>query len=76
MAISCTANDLAANSECYKKISQGDRDAVMIYLLNNISGLNLTPDQLISAAACYAERIEPHMQGAVIMYLLCQIVNK
>lgn len=71
--ITCTPEALTAASECYKEISPGDRDAVQIYLLNVISGLNLTPAQLASASVCYAQQIDKQLQLGVIIYLLCQI---
>lgn len=75
MPITCTPDALADASECYKKISPGDRSAVMIYLLYVISGSTLTIPQLVAASECYAEQIDSHMQQAIITYLLCEIVN-
>lgn len=73
--IVCTPEALTAASECYKKISPGDRDAVMIYLLLTISGLNLTVEQLEAASVCYAEKFDHQMQLAVITMLLCSIAS-
>lgn len=73
MAIECSPDSLADASECYKRISPGDRDAVMIYLLYVISGSTLTIPQLVAASQCYADRIDKQLQPAVITYLLCAI---
>lgn len=43
---------------------------VMIYLLNVISGLNLTPEELMQRASCY-RCIPKGMEAAVMLYLLC-----
>lgn len=75
MPIECTPDSLADASECYKKISPGDREAVEIYLLYVISGSTLTIPQLVAASQCYADRIDRHMQEAVKTFLLCQIAS-
>lgn len=46
----------------------------MLYLLNQISGLNLTPKQLADNAKCYC--FDAKTTDAVMAYLLCAIVNK
>jgi hypothetical protein len=55
-------------------IPPGMMPAVQIYLLNVISGLNLTPAQLIDAAKCFecARGMFPEIEA----YLLCNIANK
>lgn len=68
MAISCDPNALAAASACYCSDEALQR-AEMIYLLNAISGLNLTPAQLAARAACYCAP-EDLWRGEVT-YLLC-----
>lgn len=75
MPIECTPDSLADASECYKKISPGDREAVMIYLLYVISGLDLTIEELVANSRCYADRIDKHLQPGIIVYLLCAIAN-
>lgn len=47
----------------------------MIYLLNVISGLNLTPAQLAASAACY-NCIPEDLWRAEVTYLLCSISSK
>jgi len=47
---------------------------VIIYLLNVISGLNLTPQQLMANSACM-KCIPQGMQSEVQTYLLCQIAT-
>lgn len=72
MAISCEPKDLMESAKCYSTIPTGKQMEVMIYLLNQISGLDLTPKELMEAAKCY-ETIPPGTQLAVISYLLCQL---
>ena len=75
MAIECTPDSLADASECYKAISPGDRDAVMIYLLYVISGSALTIPELVANSMCYAQQIDKQLQPGVITYLLCAIAQ-
>jgi hypothetical protein len=78
MPISCDPSSLAAASTCYSDcISDGMKPAVVIFLLNSISGLNYTPQQLVTAAACFdCGNIPTGLQPAVMNYLLCAIAQK
>jgi hypothetical protein len=71
---SCEPSDLIEASKCFKCIPTGMQSEVIIYLLNEISGLNLTPQQLMDAAACY-KCIPTGMQSEVQTYLLCAIAD-
>jgi hypothetical protein len=73
MAVNCDPNALAAASACFCSDEASQR-AQIIYLLNIISGLNLTPAQLAANAACYCGP-EDLWRGEVTL-LLCSIVNK
>lgn len=74
MAISCTANDLAAEAKCLNDIPTDMKPAVMIYLLAVIAGESVDKDVLVQKAACLAA-IPGDMQIAVQNYLLCQIAT-
>jgi hypothetical protein len=50
------------------------QNEVIIYLLNQILGTGLTPEQLMDAAKCY-KCIPPGSQLEVQTYLLCAIVT-
>lgn len=75
MAIECSPEAIASASECYNRISPGDMDAAMIYLLYVISGLDLTIEELVANSQCYAAKIDKQSQGAVIIFLLCAIAD-
>lgn len=74
MVVTCSPEALADAAKCLNCIPVGMQIAVQTHLLNVISGLNLTPQQLIDAANCY--RCLEGMHAEVQAYLLCQIVNK
>lgn len=69
MADNTTIDDLEQAAACMKCIPRGEQPEVIIYLLNQISGLNLTPEQLMANAACY-KCIPQGMQAEVQTYLL------
>ena len=76
MPVSCEPDELVAISTCYTCISGNNIDAVKIYLLAVAAGLqDMTPQELVTAAKCYASCIPKDMQKAVQNYLLCQIAN-
>ena len=75
MAVSCDPNALIQASACMKCIPTGQQNEVIVYLLNQILGTDLTPQQLMDAAVCY-RCIPTGMQPEVQTYLLCAIVNK
>lgn len=62
-----TPQELAANSRCFDCIPVGLRDAVIIYLLNQLANM-ATPQQLVDAARCY-DCIPVGLRSAVITYL-------
>lgn len=74
MPVSCEPKELMESAKCYETIPMGKQMEVMIYLLNQISGMDLTPKQLMEEAKCF-ETIPPSKQQEVIAYLLCQVVN-
>lgn len=74
MAISCDPTDLEQASACYKCIPEGMQSEVIIYLLNQILGMGLTPQELIANSSCF-KCIPSGMQTEVELYLLCQIAN-
>lgn len=71
--ISCDKNDLVEASKCYC-FDRNTADSVMIYLLNVISGLNLTPNELAENSKCYCFS-NTKTTEAVKVYLLCQAAN-
>ena len=73
--MSTTPNQVAIAAGAYQGLSEGQSLAAMVYLLNQISGLNLTPEQIAKNSACYM----CSDQGALlaqIVYLLNQIASK
>ena len=75
MAIDCSDyNALLQESACMKCIPTGMQPEVMVYLLNEILGTWLTPQQLMDEAKCF-KCIPAGMQAEIQTYLLCQIVN-
>jgi len=64
---------LARASACYC-FNPKQSDAVTIYLLNRISGLNLDPDDLARNAKCFC--FDRKTAAAVKNYLLCNIANQ
>lgn len=69
--ISCDKNDLAKASKCFCYADQRQIDAIMIYLLNVISGLNLTPNQLALNAVPFMGISDQRQIEAIKLYLLC-----
>ena len=62
-----TAQQLATASTCFACIPAGYRDAVLIYLLNQLANM-ATPQQLVDAARCY-DCIPQGYKRAVQIYL-------
>lgn len=73
MAVNCTPAALAEASACFCFDNDRTREAVMIYLLNKISGLNLDKNTLATNSKCFCFGKEE--SRAAITYLLCQIAN-
>lgn len=73
MAIDCgNPAAIAAASACYCLPEKQARGA-MLYLLNQISGLNLTPNQLAENSKCFC--MNRQAAEAAELYLLCAISN-
>lgn len=70
MAVDCSSESLQAAGRTYCCVPPAMQGQVMIYLLNVISGLNLTPEELMQRASCY-RCIPKGMEAAVMLYLLC-----
>jgi hypothetical protein len=71
---SCDPEYLADAATCYRCLTGTNAEAVKIYLLAVIAGLDtMTADELIEAARCYNQCIPSGMQKSVQTYLLCQI---
>lgn len=68
-------NALAGPANCMKCIPAGMQPEVIIYLLNEILGTGLTPQQLVNEAQCM-KCIPEGMQPAVQTWLLCSIATK
>lgn len=62
-----TPQQLADASRCFDCIPVGMRDAVIIYLLNQLANM-ATPQQLVDASRCY-DCIPAGLRSAVIVYL-------
>jgi len=76
MAISCTPSDLSTNAKCFVCLSPDERQAITIYLLQQIAGLGATSTAtLLANAKCFA-CLPPDVAQQLQVYLLCQIVNK
>lgn len=74
--LNCDPQALITAAAPYQKIRGENLDnEVIIYLLNQILGTGLTPEQLITEARCMS-CIPTGMQAEVQTFLLCQIVNK
>jgi hypothetical protein len=71
--ISCDPSALAALSACYC-FDQVATDAATLYLLNAISGLNLSPTQLAANSKCFC--LDKAATEAAKLYLLCAISSK
>lgn len=72
MAINCDSQSLTTAGHDYCCIPTSLHAEVIIYLLNQISGLNLTPQELMANATDF--RVIPKgMEEPVMLYLLCQI---
>lgn len=72
MPIECSPNELQSASKCFC-LSEKQSQAAMLYLLNQISGLNLTPAELASRSACFC--MGEKATKAAEAYLMCQIAS-
>ena len=69
----CTPTAVAAASKCWCMDEVAYRGS-LLYLLNSISGLNLTPNQLAAESKCWC--LDEQAFKAAELYLLCAIANK
>jgi len=75
MPQACDTQSLVDAAACLEQcVPIGFHPAIQTYLLMQIAGLNLTPEQLIDAAKCY--QCLNGMQMEAQLYLLCQIANQ
>ena len=65
---------LSALAACFQGIQPGDRDAVIIILLQSIAGNTQTPAQLSASAACF-RGIPADLKQAIIVMLLANIAT-
>jgi hypothetical protein len=70
--IDCDPTAIAVASKCFCFPDKEYRGAVL-YLLNQISGLNLTPAQLAEVSKCFC--MNEKSAEAALLYLVCNIVN-
>ena len=69
----CDPAAIAKASACFCLPGKEARGA-LLYLLNSISGLNLTPSQLAANSKCFC--LNAKSAKASELYLLCAISNK
>lgn len=76
MPISCNPQDLIGNASQFCCITGETAQAVKLYLLRHIAGLDaMTPQELLAASACWMTCVPSGAYKAVEAYLLCQIAN-
>lgn len=76
MPISCNPQDLIGNASQFCCITGETAQAVKLYLLRHIAGLDdMTPQQLLAASSCWMGCVSSGAYKAVEAYLLCQIAN-
>lgn len=74
MALDCTDQaGLAAAAKCLACLPAKEREAVKVYLLSVIAGVDPDPEALIEAAKCFL-CYDTKESRAVQTYLLCKIV--
>jgi hypothetical protein len=71
--INCDPSTIAKASACFCG-SEDSQRAQMIYLLAQIAGNTMTPNQLAAASVCYA-CIPNDLWQAEVTYLLCSIAS-
>lgn len=75
MALDCSPEVLAEAARCYACIPAQDKEAIKIYLLSVLAGLdNIPVEDLVIRAKCYS-CIPARQQKGVENYLLCQIAS-
>lgn len=72
----CDPLELAQKASCLQAcVSAGMSEAIKIYLLAQIAGVDPDPMALMKAASCIQSCISPGAMPAVQAHLLCQIAN-
>lgn len=75
MPISCTVGDLIESSKCLLSCTdEGQRDAMKVWLLAQIAGVEATPGFLLEQSKCLNCLNEGQLK-AIQAWLLCQISN-
>jgi hypothetical protein len=79
MAVNCDPSSLANAATCFFEcIPQGAQKAVQTYLLAQIAnaqlGTTTNPQQLVTLSAPF--QLARGMEDMIMIYLLCQLVNK
>jgi len=74
MAVECTSDNLATLATCFAGLNPPQMEAVKIYLLAVVAGIDPDPDTIIEASKCFTG-MNPQQQRAAQIYLLCQIAN-
>lgn len=75
MAVACDSNSLITGAHDYCCIPSGIQSHVIIYLLNQILGTGLTPQQLVENSAPYRKEIPDGASDAVMLYILCALAD-
>jgi hypothetical protein len=74
MAVECTANNLAELAACFGGLTPPQANAVKIYLLAVVAGVDPDPEAIVEASKCLMG-MSPMQAAAAQTYLLCQIAN-
>lgn len=79
MAVNCDPASLANAATCFFEcVPDGMHKAIQTYILAQIAnsqlGLSTNPQDLITAARAY--QVTRGLEDQIIIYLLCQLVNK
>jgi hypothetical protein len=70
-----TPNQLTTAATCFaRSIPQGDQWGILIYLFQQIAGMNQTPEQLVANSNCFIQSIPRGDQVGVLIYLAEQIL--
>lgn len=69
--ISCEPDDLAAAAKCFCIPDRKTQEAIMIYLLYTLSGLNMTVKELVAASKCYCIGNDK-TRDSILIYLACK----
>lgn len=76
MPISCSAGDLIESSKCILSCTdEGQRDAMKVWLLAQIAGVQATPGFLLEQSKCL-DCLNDGQLKSIQAWLLCQVVNQ